>query len=75
MPDAENLLAHLKPLLDVLLNLGVGVVLVETRARTERPNLLLALGVGVDKLGCDLVVERQVGGDVLRLLFSQLLTR
>lgn len=65
----ENLLAHFEALLDVLPNLLLIVVVVATRTRTKSPNLLLALCIGFNELGCSLVVKRKVIGYILSLFF------
>ena len=65
----KNLLAHFEALLDVLPNLLLIVIVVATRTRTKSPNLLLALCIGVNELGCSLVVKSKVIGYILSLFF------
>lgn len=65
----ENLLAHFEAFLDVLPNLLLIVIAIATRTRTKSPNLLLALCIGVNELGCSLVVKSKVIGYILSLFF------
>ena len=76
LSDVENLLAHFEALLDILPNLlliviaiATIVIAIATRTRTKSPNLLLALCIGVNELGCSLVIKSKVIGNILSLLF------